>query len=132
MNKHSVEWAGAGTVSGWIPSIVQMRAQQSRKILEIYFAVVQRGFHTVSQQAEILGLSRSTAWAVTQARYKGSGLSAVVIGQILNSPRLPQTVRVLVEEYVYEKLLGAYGHSKASRRLFRTRLGLLLKPTGSP
>ena len=99
------------------------KARQASKIAEIRRALVSAGFDTFSKQAAVLGVSRSTAWAVLQGDHKATGLSAITIKRMLASPDLPPAARRIVEEYTQEKLLGAYGHSKAGLRHFRVLLG---------
>ena len=55
--------------------------------------------------------------------HKATGLSAITIKRMLASPDLPPAARRIIEEYTQEKLLGAYGHSKAGLRHFRALLG---------
>jgi hypothetical protein len=81
------------------------------------------GLDTFSKQAAVLGVSRSTAWAVLHGDHKATGLSAITIKRMLASPDLPPAARRIIEEYTQEKLLGAYGHSKAGLRHFRALLG---------
>jgi len=100
-----------------------MKARQSRKIGELRKALVEAGFETLRQQAAILGLSPSSAWAVLEGAHKGSGLSAITIKRVLASPSLPPEARQVVEEYICERLLGGYGHSHRNLKLFRKRLG---------
>jgi hypothetical protein len=99
------------------------KARQASKIAEIRPALVSAGFDTLSKQAAVLGVSRSTAWAVLQGGHKASGLSADTIRHILASPDLPPAARRIVEEYTHEKLLGAYGHSQGRLKIFRILLG---------
>jgi hypothetical protein len=73
-------------------------------------------------------LSRSTAWAVLQADHKSSGLSASVISRILRSQELPPTGRRVIEEYIHERLLGAYGHTITAIMRFRVQLGYPMHP----
>jgi oligoribonuclease (3'-5' exoribonuclease) len=79
---------------------------------------VHAGFRTIAAQAQALGLSRSTAWAIFQGQHKGSGLSSSVIERMLKSPELPAPVRAKILEYVEEKSAGLYGGSLAQRRKF--------------
>jgi hypothetical protein len=74
------------------------------------------------EQANALGLCRSTTWTVLKGNYKGSGLSATTIDNILLAPQLPSVVRVKILEYVEEKAAGSYGHSKEQRSRFIARL----------
>jgi len=76
---------------------------------------------TLDAQATVLGLPRSTTWAILRGNYKHSGLSAAIINRMLSAP-LPLRVRANILEYVDEKLDGSYGHSKALRRKFAEKL----------
>jgi hypothetical protein len=105
------------------------KARQASKIAEIRQALVSAGFDTLSKQAAVLGLSRSSAWTVLKSHHKASGLSAMTIKRMLASPHLPPAARQIVEEYIQEKLLGAYGHSGLSLTFFRMRLGFPISPT---
>src|SRR5437016_1161250 len=99
-----------------------MNARHLSKIRELGEALVSTGFVTLNEQAEALGLSRSTTWTILRARYKASGLSAPTINRMLAAPRLPPPVRAKILEYVEEKTAGLYGHSKTQRRRFIRRL----------
>jgi phage pi2 protein 07 len=99
-------------------TVTQMRERQSAKIRELRPALVTSGIFTLDEQAETLGLSRSTAWNILNANHKTSGLSAATIHQMLAAPRLPPFVRVKILEYCEEKATGQYGHSKSQRRKF--------------
>jgi hypothetical protein len=105
-----------------------MKARQSAKLVKLREALVAAGFDTLSKQASVLELGRSTAWMVLSGNHKSSGLSASLIKRILSSPNLPPLARQVTEEYVQEKLLGAYGHNPARLRLFRAQLGLPTRP----
>ena len=76
----------------------------------------------LDDQADALGLCRSTTWAILQANHKHSGLTAAVIHRMLESRRLPSSVRSKVLEYVEEKLSGRYGHNAKQLRHFSQRL----------
>jgi hypothetical protein len=99
-------------------SIKEMRERQSAKIRELKVALITSGFFTLDGQAEVLGLSRSTAWTILKGNHKASGLSAATINQILAAPRLPPFVRAKILEYFEEKAAGRHGHSKSQRRKF--------------
>ena len=90
----------------------EVKAQQARKIRELGEALVLQGFRTLDQQAEALGLSRTTAWTILKANHKASGLSAAVINSMLAAPRLPALVRDKILEYIDEKAEGSYGHNR--------------------
>jgi hypothetical protein len=94
-------------------------------------------FDTTAKQSAVLGLGRSSTWAVLNSD-KRAGPSANVIKRILSSPTLPPAARKKIEEYVEDKIRGLYGHSErrkqAFRRTFHTlnrRLKHLPKPSGA-
>ena len=108
------------------------KALQCAKIREIGAALISAGIVALDQQADALGLCRSTTWVILQAEHKNSGLSATVVNRMLGSPRLPAAARAKVIEYVREKLAGRYGHSKAQLRRFADHLQLSTKIAKSP
>jgi hypothetical protein len=114
------EYRGRGGNSG--PTLRDMRLRQSLKIRELQHALVAAGFVALDQQAEVLGLSRSTTWAVLQANHKCSGLSVGVISRMLSAPGLPPSVRNTILDYVAEKSAGVYGHPKQRLRKFVLQL----------
>ena len=101
-----------------------MKARQCAKIAELGHVLLQTGYHSLDKQASVLGLSRSTTWAVLQAHHKASGLSGSVIKRMLRSPELPSAARQWIDEYVAEKLAGKYGHSRPRQRVFRAQVEL--------
>ena len=101
----------------------ELKARQASQIAEIRQALATAEFDTIPKQAAVLGLPRSTTWAVLCGGHKSSGLSTSVINRILRSQELPLTARTIIEEYVQEQLRGAYGHSKAQLQRFRAQLG---------
>ena len=86
------------------------KSRQCEKIKAIRSALVAAGFLTVDSQAKVLGLSRSTTWKVLRGDQKNSGISASTVKRMLVSAALPPAARSVIQEYVHEKLLGAYGH----------------------
>jgi len=94
------------------------KARQAAKIAEIRRALTAAGYRTTAEQANALGVNRSTAWALLN-RDKRAGPSAVVLKRILSSQNLPQEVRRKVEEYIKEKSVGRYAHDKRRVRWFR-------------
>jgi hypothetical protein len=64
--------------------------------------------NTAAKQAAVLKLSRSTAWKILKGDHKQSGLSAGTIHRMLAWPDLPPAARKIIDEYVQEKLQGAY------------------------
>src|SRR5262249_39577381 len=97
------------------------KARQASKLAEIRATLVAAGFDTTAKQAAVLGVGRSTAWAVLNSD-KRAGPSANVIKRILSSRSLPRAARQKVEEYIEEKIGGAYGHSKPRLAAFRDQL----------
>lgn len=104
-------------------SIAEMKAAQCAKIRELQHALDSVGIVCLTDQAQALGLCRSTTWAVLNGNHKSGGLSGSVIKRMLASPQCPLSARKIIREYVDQKLSGAYGHSAASLRCFRTKFG---------
>src|SRR5262249_51903518 len=103
---------------------IVMRALQSARIKELGEALVSAGYIYLDEQAQVLGLSRSTTWTILRASHKNSGLSAAVINRMLAQPRLPTLVRMKILEYVKEKPVGPYGHNRLQVRRFAAQLPL--------
>jgi hypothetical protein len=93
------------------------KTRQAAKLAEIRKTLVAAGCNTAAKQAAALGVSRPTAWALLN-RDKRAGPSSVVIKRILSSPTRPPDVRRKVEEYIFEKIAGLYGHTNVRRRWF--------------
>ena len=104
------------------------RERQRLRIKEIKAALCQAGHTSVDEQARVLGLSRSTTWAVLQATHKSSGLTAAVINRMSQAPKLPSAVRAKILRYVEEKANGLYGHTPRQRRAFLQRLASNVAP----
>jgi len=98
--------------------LLEAKARQASKLAEIREALIAAGCDTAAKQAAVLGLSRSTAWALLNLD-KRAGPSAIVIKRILSSPNIPPEARRKVEEYVEQKINGLYGHSKWRVDCFR-------------
>ena len=103
-------------------SLREMKARQSRKIEELRKALCAGGPVSFCEQAELLGLCRSTTWAVLMRPYKSSGITAAVINRMLASSKLPSQARTIIFEYIAEKGGGLYGHSGSQCRKFISRL----------
>ena len=103
-------------------AVAEMKARQSSKIKELGDALVVEGLVTLDQQADALGLSRSTTWTILKANHKASGLSATIINRMLAAPRLPMLARAKLLEYIGEKSAGLYGGSKIQLRRFANRV----------
>jgi len=105
-------------------SISAKKARQCAKIAELRKVLLVAGYHSLDERAIALGLSRSTTWAILQANHKSSGLSGSLIKRMLRSRELPLAVREWIEEYIFEKLIGLYGHNRNRLRIFRTQIEL--------
>ena len=99
-----------------------MKARQTRKIEQLREILFANRRLSVREQAELLGLCRSTAHAVLQRSYKHSGLSAATIKRMLACPNLPERARTIILEYNAEKIAGLYGHTRSQRRRFMAAL----------
>jgi hypothetical protein len=109
-----------------------MKARQSAKIRELGEALTRAGFNTLDDEANALGLCRSTTWTIISAKHKNSGLSVTTINHILTAEQLPMAVRAKILEYIHEKAAGLYGHSKMQRHRFTVRLSRLpMRPSPS-
>jgi hypothetical protein len=60
-------------------NVIEMKAKQSSKIRKIGEALIAAGFRALDEQADALGLSRSTTWTILKGNHKNSGLSAATI-----------------------------------------------------
>jgi hypothetical protein len=96
--------------------------RQRQKIQQIGEALVTVGLTCLKQQAAALGIVRSTAWSILQAKHKKSGLSTDVAIRMLSAPQLPPTVRTIILEYVEEKCAGLYGHNDKQLGRFTAKL----------
>ena len=101
---------------------IDMKTLQADKIREVGLALVVSGFTCLDQQANALGISRSTAWTILNAKHKTSGLSAMVINQMLMASQLPPLARAKLLEYIEDKIAGVYCHSPQQVRRFAARL----------
>ena len=98
------------------------RTKQRLKIEEIGTTLAECGFVALDEQANVLGLSRSTAWTVIRAMHKNSGLSAMTINRMLDTVRLPPRIRLKLLEYIAEKMSGVYGGQKHRLNAFASRI----------
>jgi hypothetical protein len=102
------------------------KARLGSKLAEIREALIAAGYNSAAKQGAVLGLSRSTAWAILNSD-KRAGPTAIVIKRILSSQKIPPEARRKVEEYVVQKICGLYGHNEEQTRAFRDKLDTLLK-----
>ena len=117
---HAFQFDVETTSSSFSPR--EMKARQSCKIEELRKALCAGGPVSFCDQSQLLGLCRSTAWAVLKRPYKNSGLTAAVVNRMLASQKLPSQARTIILEYIAEKSAGLYGHSRSQRRRFISRL----------
>ena len=103
-------------------AVSEAKARQSSKIRELRLALRRAGLIGLDEQAQALGLPRSTTWKILKGGHKASGLSAMVISRMLSEPRLPPVVRTKILEYVREKADGLYGHGKRELLRFSARI----------
>ena len=103
-------------------TVAEMKTQQASKIRQIGEALVAAGLCALDEQAEALGLSRSTTWSILKASYKNSGLTPVTLKRMLAAPDLPPIVRAKILEYIEEKTAGLYGDGKTRLRKFTAAL----------
>ena len=111
------------------PAGRSIKSQQCAKIAELRQALLEAGFCSLNSQALALGLGRSTTWSILRAGHKATGLTGSIIRRILSSAELPPAARGVIEEYVAQKLAGAYGHDKKQLRKFQERVRLEKTPT---
>src|ERR1700730_1220328 len=86
--------------------VAEMKARQSAKIRELGQVLIDVGLRSLDDQANALGLPRSTAWTILKTCHKSSGLSAAIIERMLGSSKLPPRARAILVEYVEEKSFG--------------------------
>jgi hypothetical protein len=98
---------------------------QSAKIREVAEALINAGHHCLDDQANALGLPRSTTWTILHTQHKNRGLSASVIKRMLAQTQLPGLVRRKIVEYIEQKSCGAYGHSPRQVRHFASGLAAI-------
>ena len=103
-------------------SLRAMQARHTCKIELLREVLFANGPLSVKEQAELLGLCRSTAHAVLQRYYKKSGLSTAIIKRMLACPKLPERARTVILEYIAERIRGSYGHTPSQRRKFMIAL----------
>ena len=66
--------------------IAEMKARQSAKIRELGQVMIDVGLRSLEEQANALGLPRSTAWTILKTCHKSTGLSAAIIERMLRFP----------------------------------------------
>ena len=61
--------------------------------------LVSSGYTSLDEQAQALGIHRSTAWTIVKNKHKLGRLSAKTVDRILNNPETPPSVRAIVQRY---------------------------------
>src|SRR6516165_10644126 len=112
-------------------AVSEAKARQSSRIRELRLVLRRAGLIGLDEQAQALGLPRSTTWKILKGDHKASGLSAMVISRMLSEPRLPPIVRTKILEYVREKTDGLYGHGKRELLIFSARIGIPKPPSAN-
>jgi hypothetical protein len=72
-------------------------------IEDIANALVTSGYNSLDDQAQALGLHRSTAWTIIKAKHKLGRLSTKTTERILANQLTPPSVRALVQQYLLER-----------------------------
>src|SRR5215831_8497066 len=103
-------------------TVSEAKVRQLSKIRELRLALRRAGLIGLDEQAQALGLPRSTTWKIFKGCHKASGLSAIVISRMLSEPKFPQAVRTKILEYVREKAAGLYGYGKLELLRFSARI----------
>ena len=106
----------------------ELKERQTCKIRELADSLVAVGFISLDEQADALGLSRSTTWTILQAKHKNYGLSAGIIKRVLRKPDLHPRIRSKIIEYVEAKAAGSYGHNDAQTHRFIRHMGTKALP----
>src|SRR6185503_19858814 len=83
---------------------VHMRCDGMRPDLgSISEALIASGYTSLDEQAEALGLHRSTTWTLVKKKHKLGRLSAKTIVRILTNPQTPASVRTAVHQYAAQR-----------------------------
>ena len=114
----------------WLADSHDVKDRQSSKIKEVSDALVAAGFCSLDEQADALGLSRSTTWTILKAKHKNYGLSGALVNRILQRPRLNRRIRAKILEYVQEKAAGFFGHNQTQLRRFNHHLSAQAETIG--
>lgn len=86
-------------------------------------ALIASGYTSLDEQAEALGLRRSTTWTITKNKHKLGRLSAKTVNRILTNPQTPAAVRTAVHQYVAHR---------SERKLRRSPSKTPLRTNGGP
>ena len=67
-------------------------------------ALLAAGYSSLDEQARALGIHRATAWTIVKNKHKLGYLNQVTVSRILANSDTPQSVRVLIEQYLSERI----------------------------
>jgi hypothetical protein len=91
------------------------RLARTVAIQDIADALIVEGYYSLDEQANALGIHRSTAWTIVKNKHKLGRLSEKTTSRMLAQPKLPPSVRAAVLRYVMER-----PRSLPKTRTFRT------------
>jgi hypothetical protein len=84
----------------------QARWKYPTQIQDIVDALIAEGYRSLDAQAKALGVHRSTAWTIVKTKHKLDRLSLKTTNSMLANPKLPPSVRIVVLQYLTERLDG--------------------------
>jgi len=87
---------------GYSNDINSCRERRITSLQQISNSLVAAGYTSLDSQAKALGVRRSTAWTIVNAKHKLGRLSAKTTNRILANPELPAPVRAAVRQYLDE------------------------------
>jgi hypothetical protein len=79
------------------------RYKYPTKIQNIADALIAEGYLSLDSQAKALGVCRSTAWTIVRTKHKLDRLSFKTTDSMLANPKLPPSVRLVVQKYMAER-----------------------------
>ena len=82
------------------------KLRQAAKIRELEKVLLTLGYKSAGQRAAVLGLKRSTIWAIFNAEHTRGGLSSNTVKQLLAAQAAPKELIQVIEEYV-RKIVGS-------------------------
>jgi DNA-binding CsgD family transcriptional regulator len=62
------------------------------------------GYSSLDEQAKALGIHRATAWTIIKNKHKLGCLNQATVSRILANSGTPQSVRLVVEQYLNERI----------------------------
>jgi hypothetical protein len=86
-----------------VPPDVHTDLARTITLQDIANAVIVEGYYSLDQQANALGIHRSTAWTIMKNKHKLGRLSEKTTSRMLAQPGLPPSVRALILRYLMDK-----------------------------